>query len=564
MQTSTCSDFDNAFQIQFRQGAARSCRIPPRLSNIFWFQPGEISGRSQGFATRSRSVRCFCLTLGALLAAMAAFACRDQPPPPAPPPPQPPHDGVTLIQPGTTPRQVLRYHLTRGTKVTSQLECDADVKSPELASAMPVQVIQLETAVDDVLADGAARLRITVVDATVRERTTPPALAQAHSGSANAAAPDTASPSAVPPSAAQPSTAQPSAAQPSNPAASSGPPSNGRAATKTAKRQASIAEAAMGDASGGDPSTGPDSNSAANAAAAHSGAAIAGAASSGAGGNHAVRSGAVSSGALGGAAAGGKPPNAAAATPHSPPGDVSIDVMRAQAAAMRGVVITETLAPDGTVSEAHVESGASTDKIRSELDALLHSLEHVATRLPSEPVGLGAIWRERRTLPEGGVRAVSEITYTLASITGSTLGFTSTGASSGDAQTIEQEGTKLEVTNTHGSSTASGSVDLARYAIDVEASSSFATTMKEVAAPAGSGDGKSTIEIAMTIRLTSAPAAITASAPGATPAAGDSSPNTAAAVAAPTATAPPPTATAPPPAAAPGGTASPATEHGTR
>ena len=56
---------------------------------------------------------------------MAAFACRDQPPAPAPPPP-PPHDGVTLIQPGATPRQVLRYHLAKGTKVTSQLECDAD------------------------------------------------------------------------------------------------------------------------------------------------------------------------------------------------------------------------------------------------------------------------------------------------------------------------------------------------------------------------------------------------------------------------------------------------------
>src|SRR5262249_41638874 len=60
--------------------------------------------------------------------------------------------------------------LTKGGKVTSQLECDADVKSSELGGSMPTQVVTLETVVDDVLADGAAKLRITVVDAGIRER----------------------------------------------------------------------------------------------------------------------------------------------------------------------------------------------------------------------------------------------------------------------------------------------------------------------------------------------------------------------------------------------------------
>ena len=64
-------------------------------------------------------MRCTILTLVALI------ACQDKKPgPPPPPPPQPPHDGVTLVQPGTAPFQTLRYHLTAGTKTTSELIWD--------------------------------------------------------------------------------------------------------------------------------------------------------------------------------------------------------------------------------------------------------------------------------------------------------------------------------------------------------------------------------------------------------------------------------------------------------
>jgi hypothetical protein len=339
-----------------------------------------------------------CLTLVVLI------ACRDPSPPP-PPPPAPPHDGVTLVQPGTAPRQTLRYHLTKGIRVTSQLECDADIKSSELGGPMPTQIVALETVVDDVLPDGAAKLRITVIDAGIRER----------------------------------------------------------------------------------------------------------------------------------------------------PGAEAVgDVMRAQTVAMRGVVISETLAPDGNISEARVEAGATSDKLHRELDGLLRNLEHVATRLPAEPVGVGAMWRERRTLPEGGVRAVSEITYTLASLDRTEVGYHSIGESIGEPQTIEQDGTKLEVTDTHGRTSASGTVDLARYAPDLAASSTFATTMKVIAPSPGSGDGRSTIEIAMTIRMTSEHP-ITAAAPASTDPSATTSPPAETGgshSALPAATAPPPAGSRNPPSTA--------------
>jgi hypothetical protein len=289
----------------------------------------------------------------ASLTLVVLMACHDKPI--EPPPPPPPQDGVVLIQPGVPPLEVLRYRLARGATIKSQLVSDVDVKSPELAAAMPSQVIELETVVEDVLASGDARLRITVTAADLRDR----------------------------------------------------------------------------------------------------------------------------------------------------PGAPVTDAVRAQTVALRGVVITETLAPDGKISDARVVAGAAPDKLQHELEGLLQNLARVATRLPAEPVGSGATWRERRTLPEGGVRAVTEIIYTLASRAGTTIAFTSAGQSSGPPQTVEQDGEKVEVTDTHGHSEASGSLDLSRNALALTATSAFSTTMAVVAAGSAHGAERSTIEIAIALRIRS-------------------------------------------------------------
>lgn len=314
-----------------------------------------------------------CATLAAMrctiLALVALIACQDRKPE-LPPPPSPPQDGVTLIQPGAAPAHTLRYHPTRGIKTTSELAYDFDVKNDGQGSAMATLVVELETTVDDVLADGTAKLRITVVRTHVRDR----------------------------------------------------------------------------------------------------------AGSQGAG-----------------------------------------TLLSEEAAAMRGVVITEMLAPDGKVWDAHLEVPAAVpDKIRAELARVLQGLERVAMRLPAEPVGVGATWRERRTLPEGGIRAISETTYRLVSITGDTIAYATTGQSTGPPQTVEQDGTRVEVTDTHGHAEAQGTLDLARYVFDVASTSTFTTTMTVVAPPGTPGAGASTVEITMAIQLRP-PAAPAPGDPGAAP-----------------------------------------------
>jgi hypothetical protein len=294
-------------------------------------------------------MRCTILTLVALI------ACQDKKPE-APPPPAVPHDGVTLVLPGAAPLQILRYHLTRGSKTASALVWDFAVDSEGQPGPMPTLVFDLETTVDDVLADGTAKLRIAVVRTTVRDR---------------------------------------------------------------------------------------------------------------------------------------------------PGSSTGSDLVREQAAAMQGVIITATLAPDGALSDSKIELAATApDSVRARLDGLSRSLEQVAMRLPTEPVGIGAAWRERKSLPAGGIRAISDAIYTLSSITGNTVTYTGTSQATGVPQTVEQDGLKVEVTNTHGHTETRGAVDLARYVLVLTSTSTFTTAMNVIAPPQSPGSGASTVTITTALQVT--------------------------------------------------------------
>jgi hypothetical protein len=196
---------------------------------------------------------------------------------------------------------------------------------------------------------------------------------------------------------------------------------------------------------------------------------------------------------------------------------VGSDLVREEAAAMQGVIITETLAPDGKLSESHVDAASLPDNVRARLDNLSRSLEQAAMQLPAEPVGIGATWRERKSLPAGGIRAVSETTYTLTSLTSDKIAYTGVGLATGVPQTIEQDGIKVEVTNTHGQSQTTGAVDLTRYAPEVTSTSTFTTAMNVVAPTQPAGAGPSTVEITMAIRVTPLDATRTEPAPSPVP-----------------------------------------------
>ena len=293
-------------------------------------------------------------------------------------PQAPPHDGVTVINPGTAPLRLLRYHLNKGDKTASELVWDFATQDDGKAEVTPSLVLDFETTVEDVRADGGAQLALRVTRTAIRGED-----AGAGSGSE------------------------------------------------------------MG---------------------------------------------------------------------NTPGSATSSDLVRGFASAMQGVTIHEVLAPDGGVSGLQVDAppGASA-ALASRLDSLSQGLAQITMRLPTEPVGLTASWRERKTLPDGGIHAVSEATYTLTTLTETTIGYQANATMSGPPQTIEQDGVKVDVSDTHGRSEVRGAVDLAHYAPQGSLKSSFATTMN-IAAPAGTpGAGKSTMAVTMAFQLT--PIAVAAPVP---------------------------------------------------
>ena len=283
------------------------------------------------------------------------------------PPQAAPHDGVTVINPGTAPLRLLRYHLTKGDRTASELVWDFATQDDGKAEVTPSLVVDFETTVDDVRADGSAVLALRITRTTIRGQDT-------GSGSE------------------------------------------------------------MG---------------------------------------------------------------------NTPGSATSSDLVRGFAQAMQGVTIHEALAPDGGVADLKVDAPPGlAPALATRLDNLSRGLAQVTMKLPSEPVGLTASWRERKTLPDGGIRAVSEATYTLTALTETTLGYQASATMTGPPHTIEQEGVKVEITDTHGQSEVRGAVDLAHYAPQGSLKSSFATTMN-IAAPAGTpGAGKSTMAITMAFQLT--------------------------------------------------------------
>jgi hypothetical protein len=182
--------------------------------------------------------------------------------------------------------------------------------------------------------------------------------------------------------------------------------------------------------------------------------------------------------------------------------------LAAQVAALPGIEITETLAPDGATSGARVSStGSGPDKARAQLDSLLQSLAHVTTQLPAEAVGIGATWEERRTLPPGGITGIAKTIYTVTALTPTSFSYTSAGDLTGGRQTITRDGVTIDVNQASGHVEGKGTVALEAYALDVDSRTGFKATMTTVGArDAGSSDA-STIEVTMATRMTPATAA---------------------------------------------------------
>ncbi len=82
-----------------------------------------------------------------------------------------PIDGVEVLTAGASGSQrVLRYHLAKGVKTPLELAMDVEMIAGGRGGKLPTLVMTMEIGADDVLPDGTAKLRMTVIDAQVRDR----------------------------------------------------------------------------------------------------------------------------------------------------------------------------------------------------------------------------------------------------------------------------------------------------------------------------------------------------------------------------------------------------------
>jgi len=84
--------------------------------------------------------------------------------------PATPRQGIEMVSYGAMPYQSLRYQLTKGVRTAVEMEIDTEITTPTFQRTMPTTVTVMELGADDVLPDGNAKVRTTILRASARER----------------------------------------------------------------------------------------------------------------------------------------------------------------------------------------------------------------------------------------------------------------------------------------------------------------------------------------------------------------------------------------------------------
>jgi hypothetical protein len=134
-----------------------------------------------------------------------------------------------------------------------------------------------------------------------------------------------------------------------------------------------------------------------------------------------------------------------------------------QAALLEGAVITFKVAPDGTVTDSAITLSARdvTPEMTEEAKGALEPFTRMS-KLPAEPVGVGAKWRRTSVERPGGVRIANRAEYEVTAIAGTKVTYRLTATFGGaEHQTVQGPGIAIDVTNIRGAGAGSGTFDLA-------------------------------------------------------------------------------------------------------
>ncbi|MBX3162411.1 MAG: hypothetical protein KF773_40980 [Deltaproteobacteria bacterium] len=147
--------------------------------------------------------------------------------------------------------------------------------------------------------------------------------------------------------------------------------------------------------------------------------------------------------------------------------------------AFNGVTIASTLAPNGSVSGSVVDAGKNIPKAMADhLDSIGKNFEQSAMALPDVPVGVGAVYRFRKTIAQIGIPSTTVTTIEVTAIDGDRVSFrTTTKATGADQKVKAEDGSEVDVRGIGGGGSGSGTYDLARVVMNGDATSDFHVVM---------------------------------------------------------------------------------------
>jgi hypothetical protein len=178
----------------------------------------------------------------------------------------------------------------------------------------------------------------------------------------------------------------------------------------------------------------------------------------------------------------------------------AIGVMQRQAKFLPGLVVTYGLTADGQVKDTKVDATHRdlSEPMQEQVTTLLQASEQLAMPLPQKPVGVGAIWKHRRTIKQNQLTLVSMTTVEITAIDGPRVTFKSTTEMTGADQTVAQGSANAQVTGVRGTGSASGTFDLAKAIVIGEQTATLSFEMH-------AGDTPRPVKMVMTTRIAPRP-----------------------------------------------------------
>jgi len=147
--------------------------------------------------------------------------------------------------------------------------------------------------------------------------------------------------------------------------------------------------------------------------------------------------------------------------------DPTLTIMDRQSKLLAGIVVTFGLTPTGKLENTKLEASGRdlSGPMQEQLATLLQAAEQLAMALPDPPVGVGAVWKHRRTMKQNQLTLVTTSLVEIVALDGDTVTFKSTTEMTGADQTLAQGSATMQVTAVRGTGSQTGSFDLAKAII---------------------------------------------------------------------------------------------------